>query len=115
MKDITETNANDSESATIHRLVQLLNEWMQSAIECFETGDPHESEKWLAKVKEVGRAVFPCPKCHGQGGDCDAGDDGRTVSNPCQSCGESGYILPYKPRLVVDEAGVNQIDRVTEN
>lgn len=95
--DSKNTTGSASHGVAVQRLVRLLDEWMTSANECFEDGNDHEGEEWLKKVKEVGRAVFPCPKCHGDGGDCDAGPDGRTVSWSCQSCGEDGYILPNAP------------------
>jgi hypothetical protein len=31
-----------------------------------------------------------CPACNGDGGDCDAGDDGQTVSWSCPECGGTG-------------------------
>jgi hypothetical protein len=49
---------------------------------------PHSGDGALA-VQEVHEAPT-CEECGGSGGDCDAGDDGQTVSWNCPSCGGSG-------------------------
>jgi hypothetical protein len=40
------------------------------------------------------RSDDTCPECCGSGGDCDAGDDGRTISWECQACGGTGRKPP---------------------
>lgn len=51
-----------------------------------------EVDAYLVVPRDFGcnRHVEVCPECGGIGGDCDAGDDGRSISWACGSCGGSG-------------------------
>lgn len=71
-------------------------EYADALIACWDGSSPG-TRNMIEQMRGLGKPVFVqmysnCKDCGGVGGDSDAGDDGRTISFLCDSCGGHGQL-----------------------